>query len=528
MELSKEIEEKLRHELSNIKNIIPIRIHNLDRLSNGKVPVLIEKFNGGGIKGVIKEDDSAKKHEELMVEHQEDQLLFKNFSEYLENIKNIKMDKSQENLSFPREDGQIHNDFFHMFDSDSPITMGSSEGEEEDVDNFDEEEEEFSVNHSSSYHGGKKYKKLTFKDVERSLDFHEEEENKCSNELDILITFLKGQNHLYSLSHYLTQQKINCLTIPSFIFSIVVTVLAPLTHTYMWSGILTSALTATIATLFGCVRYYELDSACSKYLLLANHYNKMQLFLETISNSLVLGTEKIKGTEWKGVVDKIHEVEAKITEIKEMNSLLPPEEIKLLIPIISHVNIFSFIKKMKMMKKNKISKYLKIKNEIRFILNQWGGAQNISSSSLVMDIIDIDLSEKKDINFGKKRWKQKQHQRIREKHRMNFLLKQKADVRKELNDYRTAYTYMDEIFTREINLADHVSHWWVLFRWFLGIHPDALPKNNPVVDKYLDFIFSSSSRSSSRSSSHEIVVETKDNYKEHDYYYFGEENDDNV
>jgi len=319
----------------------------------------------------------------------------------------------------------------------------------------------------------------------------------------------------------LTQQKINILTIPSFIFSIVVTVLAPLTHTYMWSGILTSALTATIATLFGCVRYYELDSACSKYLLLTNHYNKMQLFLETISNSLVLGTEKIQGTEWKGVMDKIHEVELKITEIKEMNSLLPPEEVKLLIPIISHVNIFSFIKKMKMMKKNKISKYLKIKNEIRFILNQWGD----SPSSLVVDIIDIDFTEKKEVDFGKKIWKQKQHQRIREKHRMNFLLKQKANVRKELNDYRTAYTYMDEIFTREINLADHVSHWWVLFRWFLGIQPEALPKNNPVVDKYLDFIFSSSS-----TSSREVVVETRENHKEHDYCYFEEENknDDNV
>ena len=524
MELSKEIEEKLRHELSNIQSIIPLknsnRIRNLDRLSNGKVPALIQKFDGlNSLRGGLsKEDEPVRKHEELVAEYPEDQLLFKNFSEYLETIK---LDKSQEHVSFSREDAQIRKDDFPMFDSDSPITMGSSEEEEEEEeeDNFDEEEEEFSVNHSSSYHGKKKYKKLTFKEVERSLDFHEDEENKCSNELDILITFLKGQNHLYSLSHYLTQQKINCLTIPSFIFSIVVTVLAPLTHTYMWSGILTSALTATIAGLFGCVRFYELDSACSKYLVLSNHYNKMQLFLETISNSLVLGTEKIQGMEWKGVIDKIHEVEAKITEIKEMNSLLPPEEVKLLIPIISHVNIFSFIKKMKMMKKNKISKYLKIKNEIRFILNQWGGGS--PSSSLVVDIIDIDFSEKKEIDFGKKIWKQKRNQRMRENHRMNFLLKQKAEIRKELNDYRTAYTYMDEIFTREINLADHVSHWWVLFRWFLGIQPDALPKNNPVVDKYLDFIFSSSS-----ASSREIVmVETRENHKE---YGFSDFEDDNV
>jgi hypothetical protein len=77
---------------------------------------------------------------------------------------------------------------------------------------------------------------------------------------------------------------------------------------------------------------------------------------------------------------------------------------------------------------------------------------------------------------------------MREKNRLSYLLKQKAEIRCELNYYRTAYSYMDEIFTREINLADHTSHWWMLIRWFLGISPDALPKNNPVVDKYLEFI----------------------------------------
>ena len=485
MELSKEIEEKLRHELSKLP---------YPRYKKPPIVMDIGPMN-------LKEDES----------------IFNNFTDYLDKIRHDFQVKRADvstvdsgmlsERRYEEEGGQ------RVFDSDSPITMGSSEdgGDLED----DLEEDVFSVVPSSSSsrgHGTKKYKKLTFKDVERSLDFHENEENKYLNELDILITFLKGQNHLYSLSHYLTQQKINMLTIPSFLFSIVVTVLAPLTHTYMWSGILTSALTATIATLFGCVRYYELDSASSKYLSLTNHYNKMQLFLETISNSLALGTEKIQGAEWKGVVEKIREVEAKMTEIREMNTLLPPEEVKLLIPIISHVNIFSFIKKMKMMKKNKISKFLEIKNEIRFILNQWendllsdswlddsysssvvgvAGGSSASGGSFV-EIMDIGRGggrgSKGRRGDGGAKWKRKRHQRMREKNRLSYLLKQKSEIRRELNYYRTAYSYMDEIFTREINLADHTSHWWMLFRWFLGISPDALPKNNPVVDKYLEFI----------------------------------------
>ena len=448
-------------------------------------------------------------------ELEEDEIIFKNFTEYLDKIRN---DKTQvfhphhQNFKIsPTEESRV-------FDSDSPITMGSSDDDEA---NLEENEEMHSMNHSSH----KKFKKLTFKDVERSLDFHENEENKCLNELDILITFLKGQNHLYSLSHYLTQQKINCLTIPSFFFSIVVTVLAPLIHNYIWSGIVISAMTATIAALFACVQFYELNSACTNYLYLTNNYNKIQVSLETVSNSLVLGTGKIQGMALKYVLEKIREVEQKINDLKEIDSLLPPEEVKLLIPIISHVNIFAFIKKMKIMKKNKIFKYMEIKNEMRFIFNQWED-ENFDmepiSPSLKLVIHTENTNNK---GFEKRRWKKKRHQRMREKHRMNFLLKQKAEIRKELNYYHTAYSYMDEIFTREINIADHTSHWWVLLRWFLGIQPNSLPKNNPVVDKYLEFFFI---QSISSRKGLEVVVEKNDSIKYNLSYFVDEENDEMV
>lgn len=489
MEITKDMEDKLRLELTNV----------LPKINHKK------KF-----------------------ELEEDELIFKNFTEYLaqRRFESIGADSSSLVCNSPHPHFKISPmEESRVFDSDSPITMGSSD---DDDANLEEDEEVLSMNHS--YH--KKLKKLTFKDVERSLDFYENEENKCLNELDILITFLKGQNHLYSLSHYLTQQKINCLTIPSFMFSITVTVLAPIIHEYLWSGILISALTATIAALFACVRFYELDSACTNYLYLTNNYNKIQVSLETISNSLVLGTGKIQGMAWKDVLEKIREVEQKINDLKEINSLLPPEEVKLLIPIISHVNIFSFIKKMKIMKKNKIFKYMEIKNEMRFILNQWEDeTSEIESISTSVKVIDIDRENNRENNrentgFEKIRWKKKRRQRMREKHRMNVLLKQKAEIRKELNYYHTAYSYMDEIFTREINLADSTSHWWVLLRWFLGIQPDCLPKNNPVVDKYLEFFFIQSISSHKGS---EVVIEKNDNSKEDlSHTYFVEEDDEMV
>jgi hypothetical protein len=183
---------------------------------------------------------------------------------------------------------------------------------------------------------------------------------------------------------------------------------------------------------------------------------------------------------------------------------------------------------MKLMKKMKIHRYREVKNEIRFILNHWehlhrkDSAENIDLSfeenGEIEDKTDNVSEDKKkefffqnsdsrysiisedppsswlyskdySFSFSQYQWKKKQHQMQREKNRMSFLIRKKNEIRKELNYYRNAYSYIDELFTREINLADHSNYWWVLFRWWLGFPPHHLPKMNPVVDKYLEFIF---------------------------------------
>lgn len=482
--LSKEIEEKLRSQLSHMT--IPMRYHDKKKK--------MEKVEEND------EDKPSHQHPSYSKE-EEERLVLKNFTEYLDKIRD---DKKKEIIHKKTSMEQMEDEIDHpMFDSDSPLTMGSSISENDDLD-----EDVYPMKHiSTTTH--RTYRKLTYKEVERSLDFYEDDENKYLNELDILITFLKGQTQLYALSQYLTQQKIHFLSIPSFMFSVTVTVMAPLIHQYVWSGILISALTASIAALFGCVQFYGLDAACAAYLYLTNQYNKMQLSLETLSNSLVIGTGNMKGVmEIKDVMDKIRDVEHRITELKDSNFVLPPEEVKLLIPIISHVNIFSFIKKIRTMKKNKISKYREVKNEIRFILNHWEQSQpamlsrtnhdDVSEHFILYEPIEASRSSSHEdsqlppviqAQKEQKEWKKKQHQMIREKNRMNFLLKRKAEIRKELNDCRTAYSYMDELFTREIYYADHTNHWWMILRWWLGFKSNDLPKNNPVVDKYLEFIF---------------------------------------
>ena len=114
------------------------------------------------------------------------------------------------------------------YDSDSPITMDSED--EDDEMNSDWEQINKKKISSSSNENIEGNKKSQYSKDNLDLFY---ENDKYSNQIDILITFLKGQTHLYSISEYLTQQKINYLTIPSFLFSIVVTILATLSKLYI-------------------------------------------------------------------------------------------------------------------------------------------------------------------------------------------------------------------------------------------------------------------------------------------------------
>ena len=513
-----------------------------------------EENNNSNVVLKIQKDDSV-------IEHLNDQKALKDFDQYLHHFRLSKHNKEKKiidiqnhvSINSGSSSGQNHmikrihtrDESVRYYDSDSPITMYSSDGEpfgeEHDFEtssyhpNFIKDdflEENFSKKETSPHTHShekdkKKYKKLSYEKVKNSLDTLNNSE-KYSSEIDILITFLKGQAHLYSLSKYLTQQKINWLTIPSFIFSIVVTILSPLIHDYVWSGILISALTAFITSAFGCVRFYELDASVTTYLNLTNQYNRMQTSLEMMSNSIVLNVSQendYKNRNERMIVDKIREIEQKITEIKENNTFLPPEEVKFLIPIISNINIFTFIKKIELLKKNFIFKYKEIKNEMRFILNKW--EKNDKKTEIGDDIISHDTFDRSEKVLEKETWKEeesrmnrkyvwklKQKEYKREKKRMSYLYKQKTLIRKELIYYMTAYTYIDELFTREITRANIINNscfFWSFYRYFFDTY-EYISCDNPVVDNYLHFIFMNHNRSSRKNSIEKVFEDEHAGY----------------
>jgi hypothetical protein len=152
-------------------------------------------------------------------------------------------------------------------------------------------------------------------------------------------------------------------------------------------------------------------------------------------------------------VSKIKEFEKKMGEIKSSSNILLPEEMKHLFPVICHINIFTFIKKIETYKKNLIINFRDVKNEIRYI------QYNLDNCPPERDM-------------------------TREKKRLVLLYDVKEKIKNELIEYKNAYGYLDDIFTREIKNAEKKR-----FFWFTSVPDHSFHKRDSVIDKHLNFIF---------------------------------------
>jgi hypothetical protein len=171
------------------------------------------------------------------------------------------------------------------------------------------------------------------------------------------------------------------------------------------------------------------------------------------------------------VLNKIKELEKKIGDIKEAYKILIPEEIRVLFPIICHINIFSLIKKIETHRKNIISKFRDIKNEIRYILYRQEKAN-----------LRFNMSQNMSQNMSSSLEIQK------EQNRLLFLYEIKEKIKAELVYCQNIYGDIDEIFIQEIKQAETkkgVGCWPLSSKQSeIGGTPYWVGKN-PVLDNYL-------------------------------------------
>jgi len=370
----------------------------------------------------------------------------------------------------------------HYIRSNSPLTLSNENSDSDTNEDVVRRLYKYNSNNSSFYGGESKYpapplppppaaltkfRNLTHKEVERTLEkYYDDKDTKYSSELDILITYLKGQKNLYIQSKNVAQYKLNSFLIPTIVITGAITIFAPFIQQYSWSGGFISGLNATITLLVSIVNYLKLESSVEMFYHTANQYDKLETSLEFVASKMLFVQDDNEKSNI--VLEKIQEIEKKISEIKEWNALFVPEEVRQMFPIICHINIFSFIKRMEVYKKNLVIKFKDVKNEMRYILHK------ISKQSAAdrMDFSDPMY--------------------VRQEKRLQFLSEVKDKIKEEIVHYRTAYGHIDEIFTKEIQNAQRKKGWFYLLnQTFFGtkINPHSYEPCNPVIDKYLHFIF---------------------------------------
>ena len=318
-----------------------------------------------------------------------------------------------------------------------------------------------STSNSGSRRNSKKihFKRLTFNDVEKSLDkYYNLDNNKYSSEFDIMLTYLKGQKNIYTQSKNIANIHLNILFIPSLFLTASITIFAPIMNNYSWAGILISVSNALLTLTISLINYLKLQSNMDMYFNLANQYDKLETSIEITSNKLFFIEKDADQNEM--VLQKIQYIESKLTEIKESNPILIPELIKRIFPVISHINIFSFIKKIETYKKKLIIKFRDIKNEIGYIIFKW---------------------KQKEINIFQE-MPEPTPEFIREQKRFFFLLKIKEKMKDELIHYKNAYGYIDDIISKEIRSAESYKVWW---------HAILCGKNNRLYTKYTNPVIQS-------------------------------------
>ena len=361
--------------------------------------------------------------------------------------------------------------------SNSPLSLSSNTSIIDQDQDQDQDQMDAGNSITSDFHKTRiTYKKLTFEEIEHSIQKNYKNE-KLASQLDILLTFVKGQKHLYTQSYHITKQKINALVFPSLLLSGSMMVISPIIQPIYWSGYFLSGLNALLTIFTSVLNFWDLQTNLNQYNTCANHFDRLETSLIMTRNNVFLMDNVTEKNE--RIMKKIQETETRMMEMKEENAILIPPEIQLQAPIISHLDIFSFIQQMENQMKSLLVSYKDVKNEIRYIMYKWKTRDYSELQVLVPDRLEpvVDIEIDTDMNSlahtdhntyyrsfmnidadARDPSTRKEHER----NRLQVLLNKKDAIKHQILEQYRKYAGIDRVFSEEIQHAETVSYF---FSW---------------------------------------------------------------